>query len=167
MAEIAFTIAPVARHAHEVPDLLAHVFQEPVEPVLDALRAAALLDVELVAVTGDGIVAGYAAAAVATAVSEPERHLSEIYLVAVDEEFQGLGAGRKLVWALIDRLRKHGHQGVFTAGLHGYLGHFGFHPLDARGLTAKAGPLYGLELVDGGFNGLQGAVMLQENPWRR
>lgn len=166
MADIVFEIAPIARHAEGAAELLEKTFQEPVDPLLDALRAGALLDLELVALS-KGAVVGYAAAAVATAEREPARLLGEIYLLAVDVEHQGLGAGRKLVWALMDRLRKRGHLGLFAAGLHGYMAHFGLHPVAARGLTSAADPLLGLELVAGGLDGLKGSIVLQPNPWRK
>ncbi|MGO1077173.1 GNAT family N-acetyltransferase [Inquilinus sp. CA228] len=121
-------------------------------PIVEALRAAGVLTVALVA-EEDGEIVGQVAFSPIT-INGTARDWYGLGPVAVRPDRQGQGIGQALIRAGLDRIRALGAEGCVLAGAPGYYGRFGFAAdprLQSPGIPAQYFLVlpFGAEVPDG------------------
>ncbi|GAA1479260.1 hypothetical protein GCM10009623_37060 [Nocardioides aestuarii] len=136
------TIRPVRPEEHvAVHGVVAAAFgEEQVADLVDALRAAGRVEVELVAVD-DGEVVGHVGLERCW-VDDEERLVEALTLspLSVGPDHQGAGTGGALVGAALAAARERGEAYVFLEGAPGYYARHGFGPAPRPRVRAALGP---------------------------
>lgn len=153
-----------ARDRRTIFEVNVRAFPQPAEAKLvDALRAAGVATISLVAERNDRVV-GHILFSPARVVGEGAAFVAQgLAPMAVEPACQRGGIGSMLVRAGLDACRREGHAVVFVLGHPEYYPRFGFEPAAQQGLHYEGGPgfdpaFFVAELAVGALAGRRGVV---------
>jgi putative acetyltransferase len=126
--------------------------------IIEALRAAKVLTVSLVAEV-DGHIIGHIAFSPVT-ISDGSRNWYGLGPVSVLPEYQRKGVGQALIWEGLSRLKKLNAQGCCLVGHPGYYSRFGF--TNVPGLVHEGVPQEAFFALSFAAHAPQGNVMFHE-----